>query len=185
MKTFKTEGIILKRTNFGEADRLLTIFTRRYGKIRARAPGARRTTSRKAAHLELFNLASLFLVQGKNFDLVTEATTIENFPGIRKELKKISLAYYLSELVDGLCPEKQENREVFNLLSRTLRTFSGGDANSIAMELLKEDFTNHLLWLLGFLPREKRLVGVELEKFMENILERQIKSKKLLRKIEE
>lgn len=181
VRTYKTEGIILKRTNFGEADRLLTVFTKHYGKIRARAPGIRRTTSRKAPHLELFNLASLFLAQGKNFDIVTEAVTLANFPGIRKDLKKVALAYYFCELVDGLCPERQESKEVFSLLKRSLRESEASRYNNIYYH--SESFANQLLWNLGFLPRNKKLVGEELEQFIENLTEKKLKSRQLLRKI--
>lgn len=184
MRTYKTEGLILKRSNFGEADRILTIFTKHYGKIRCRAPGIRKTISRKAPHLELFNLASLFLVQGKNLDIVTEAEIIDNFPGIRKDLRKISVAYLFCELVDGLCPEKQENREIFELLNQVLEILSCGGSTSIEVEPLKDDFANKLLWILGYLPKDRNLFGDELENFMENILERKIKSKSLLRKIQ-
>lgn len=182
-RTYKTEGIILKRTNFGEADRILTIFTKHYGKIRARAPGIRRTTSRKAAHLELFNHSLLFLVQGKSLDIVTEATTINNFSGVRKDLQKVSMAYYFCELGDSFCPERQENREVFNLLTQTLRDLELSHGDNIFY--LGENFANQLLQLLGFLPKDKYLKSEELERFMESILERKIRSQGLLRKIGE
>lgn len=183
MRTYKTEGIILKRSNFGEADRILTIFTKHYGKIKARAPGIRRTTSRKSAHLELFNLASLFLAQGKTMDIVTEAQTISNFPSLRKDLEKVGVAYYLCELVDSLCPEKQENSEVFNLLVETFKRLELVQSNEIY--LLSRGFSNQLLHFLGFLPRDKKLQGAELEQFLENIMEKKLKSPKLLRKMRE
>lgn len=184
-RTYKTEGVILARKNFGEADRILTIFTKHYGKIRVRAPGIRRTTSRKAPHLEVFNHSSLFLAQGKNFDIVTEAQTIANFPGIRKELQKVGITYYLCELVDSLCPEKQENREVFNLLIQALKDLDLVHSNdTYYYGKNSESFANRLLWILGFLPRNRELRGEELERFIENILERKLKSPRILRKIE-
>lgn len=175
MRTYKTEGIILRRTNLGEADRLLTIFTKNHGKIRCRAPGIRKTISRKGAHLELFNLSGLFLAQGKSLDIVTEAQTINNFSEIRKDLSKVWIAYYFCELVDSLCGERQENWEVFELLKKELETLSNET----------DTFANRLLQILGYLPRDKNLSGNDLERFIENILERQIRTKKLLRKIGE
>lgn len=181
-RTYKTQAIILTRKNFGEADRILTIFTKHYGKLRVRAPGVRRIISRKAPHLELFNLAGLFLVQGKNLDIVTEAETIDNFPRIRKDLKKVSVAYLFCELIDGLCPEKQENREVFSLLIAALKELEVGHDDNIYYQ--SEIFANKLLQISGYLPKDRILKGDELENFMENILEREIKSKSLLRKIQ-
>jgi len=79
MRSYKTEGIVLKRINYGEADRILTIYTKRHGKIRAIAKGVRKLTSRKAGSLELFNNVVLFLVKGKNLDIITEAQTVDLF----------------------------------------------------------------------------------------------------------
>lgn len=186
MRTYKTEGIILKRSNFGEADRLLTIFTRNHGKIRCRAPGIRKTQSRKGAHLELFNFSSLFLAQGKSLDIVTEAETLNNFTGIRKNLSKVWMAYYFCELADSLCAERQENREVFELLKKSLEELNSfNNYNDYNFYKPTDDFSNQLLQILGYLPRNKTLSGNELERFIENILERQIRTKKLLRKSEE
>ena len=118
--SYKTEGIVLKRINFGEADRLLTLYSKHYGKIRALAKGVRRVTSRKGGNLEIFNHVSLFLIHGRNLDLLSEAQVINTYKSWRKELKKIGLAYYLCELVDKLTPEGQENQVVFELLRDSL-----------------------------------------------------------------
>ena len=204
MRTYRTEGIILRRTNFGEADRLLTIFTKNHGKIRCRAPGIRKTISRKGAHLELFNLSSLFLAQGKSLDIVTEAQTINNFSAIRKDLSKIWIAYYFCELVESLCAERQENWEVFDLLKKSLeklalviarseatwQSLANASLNAHSGEIPRytrndnetDSFANQLLQILGYLPRDKSLKGDDLERFIENLLERQIRTKKLLRK---
>lgn len=179
-RTFKTEGIILSRKNFGEADKIVTVLTKHYGKLRVRAPGVRRITSRKAPHLELFNLASLLLVQGKNMDIVTEAQTANGFFKLKRDLPKVSLAYYFCELVDRFCPERQENKEVYDLLTDNLENLNTINSNDVYH--CSEDFANQLLWNLGFLQRSRKLAGVELERYIENISERKLKSPQLLRK---
>ena len=55
MRNFKTEGIIIKRRDYGEADRILTVMTREYGKLKIKAKGVRKITSRRSAHIELLN----------------------------------------------------------------------------------------------------------------------------------
>ena len=181
-RTYKTEGVILKRINFGEADRILTILTKHYGKIRVRAPGIRRVISRKAPHLELFNHSNLFIAQGKNLDIVTEAQTINSFPKIRKDLNKIETAFYLVELVDKLCPERQENHEVFTLLTETLKNLEAGCYNDI--NHYGENFASELLGILGFLPRGEKMEGEELERFLTNLIGKNLKSHHLLRKMD-
>src|SRR5215469_678141 len=120
MRNFKTEGVIIKRRNINDADRILTIMTRDYGKIQIKAAGVRKITSRRAAHIELLNHTIVHLYQGKTFIVLTEAKMLDDFSLIKQDFDKVGLAYHLCELVDGLCPENQENRNVFFLLQRTL-----------------------------------------------------------------
>lgn len=182
MRAYKTEGIILKRTNFGEADRILTIFTKHYGKIKVLAKGVRKITSRRGPNVELFNWTILFLSSGKNFDLLTEAEVKDSFSSLRKNLTKVGLAYYLCELVDGLCPERQEHREVFNLLTETLQQLAISLQPSVADVIL--DFELKLLQELGYWPRNRQ-PPMNLEKFIEGILQRKLKTPKFLEKLEQ
>ena len=74
-KSYKADGIIVARKNFGETDKLVTIFTKQYGKKVVLAKGIRRITSRRAPHLELFSAVSLVLRSGKSFDYITLVST--------------------------------------------------------------------------------------------------------------
>src|SRR6185503_12559780 len=100
MRNFKTEGIIIKRRNFKDADRILTVLTRDHGKISVRAAGIRRIPSRRSPHVELLNHCVLTLYQGHAFPVLTEAQTIEAFSPLKEDLHKIGLAYHLCELID-------------------------------------------------------------------------------------
>ena len=122
IRSFKTEGIIIKRRNFGELDRILTVLTKTNGKIQVRAPGVRKITSRRSSHIELLNLCILTLYKSSRslFAIVTEAQTLENFLPIKNNLPKVGFAYYVCELVDSLCAENQENRRVFFLVRDVL-----------------------------------------------------------------
>jgi len=124
MRNFKTEGIIIRRRNFNEADRILTVMTRDYGKLQIKASGVRKITSRRAAHVELLNHTVLHLYKGKMFALLTEAKMLDDFSEVKTDFDKVGLAYHLCELVDGLCPENQENSAVYFLLLKTLSILS-------------------------------------------------------------
>lgn len=126
MRSFRTEGIIIKRRDFGEADRILTVMTRDYGKLKIKASGVRKITSRRAAHIELLNHTVLHLYRGITFAVLTEAKMLEDFSAVKEDFNKVGLAYHICELIDGLCPENQENRNVFELLQRTLGDLSEG-----------------------------------------------------------
>jgi DNA repair protein RecO (recombination protein O) len=72
-RSFRTDAIILKRRDFGEADRLLTILTPRYGKLDVIAKGARKPTSSKTGHVELFTRADMLIHKGRDLDLAVQA----------------------------------------------------------------------------------------------------------------
>ena len=85
-RLYRTSGIVLKRVDLGEADRVLTLYTRDQGKLRAIAKGVRRTTSRSAGHLEPFTLSDLLLAVGRELDVVSQAETIGAFRDVREDL---------------------------------------------------------------------------------------------------
>src|SRR5712692_10224619 len=98
--SYSTEAIVLKRTDLGEADRILTLFTPAKGKIRAVAKGTRRPTSKLAGHLDLLTRSQLQVALGRNLDIVTQAEGRENFRYLRTELWHMTCGFYLAELVD-------------------------------------------------------------------------------------
>lgn len=176
-RTYKTEGIILKRSNYGEADRLLTIFTKHYGKIRVMAKGVRKLSSRKAGSLELFNHSTLFLVKGKNLDLVTEAQTVNLFKSWRKDLNKIALAYYFCELVDKLTPDNQPHPLVFELLRQAFLKIGIEPPHRLVRE-----FEEKLLKELGFgVPEVLQKTPGSLRTYIESIIEKHLNSPKILK----
>lgn len=181
MKTYKTEGIILKRSNYGEADRIITVFTKHYGKIKVLAKGVRRIKSRRGPNVELFNWVILFLRKGKHFDLLTEAEVKDSFPSLKKGLRTVALAYQVCELVDCFCPEGQENRRIFDLLTATFRSFTTTDFE-LSFKILS-DFELELIKELGYWPKNKLPPG-DLESFIEEILERKLKTPKFLAQIQ-
>jgi len=120
MLSYKTSGIVIKGTNLGEADRILTIMTERFGKIKVMAKGIRKIKSHLAGSLEPFTLTGLQLHEGRNFYLVTGAVIEKEFRNIHSDLKKTSQAFYVGELIDKFCEENQKNGAVFKLLCQIL-----------------------------------------------------------------
>lgn len=145
--TYKTKGIIIRRRNFGEADRLLTIYTEKRGKISAIAKAARRLLSKLGGHLELFYLVDLVVAKGKNIDIITGAIVLKDFPNLRKNLNATNQAYYIAEVIDKLIREDEKHQEVFELLVETLSKI-----NSEKDTLLIHYFELQLLSLLGHGP---------------------------------
>jgi|SRR3989344_1602782 len=173
MRSYKLEGIIIKRKNFSEADRILTVFSKNRGKIQVMAKGVRKITSRRAAHVELLNLSSLSLHEAKML-ILTEAQTINHFSSLKNDLRKASFAFYICELVDGLNPFHQENRAVFNLLEKTLYDL---EIEEDPRRRIKR-FEQEMLILLGFWPRERMFLE-DSDRFIEGIMEKKIKTKRI------
>lgn len=124
MYGLKVEGIILKRRNLGEADRILTVFTPQKGKLLCLAKGVRRITSRRAGNVELLNRVSIFLHQTKGMPILTEASSLETFRELKEDLTLSTYAYHILELVDKLTALNQENRIVYENLVEVLNRLS-------------------------------------------------------------
>ena len=143
---FRTEGVILSHRNFGEADRILTIYTQDFGKVKVLAKGVRRPRSKKAGHVELANWCKVFIARGKNIDLLTEVELKKSFGISDFSLAKANKIYNLLELVEVLTPTGQKNREVFKLLTSFLAKIESEDN----FALLSSAFKVKLLSILGF-----------------------------------
>jgi len=128
MATFKTKGIILKRSNLGEADRILTIYTKDFGKIKVVGKGIRKIKSKLAGNLELFCLDDLMIAEGRNLDIVCGAVTEKCFYNLRNDLKATHTAYYLSDVIDKLSDEEEPHKEVYELLDDLLSEINGENA---------------------------------------------------------
>lgn len=146
--TYKTPGIVLKRINFREADRILTIFTERFGKIKAIAKGVRKTKSKLAGSLEPFMLVDLQLHEGKTFFIVTGAVIVEELPKLHSDLVKTSQAFYISELVDRFAEESQHQPGIFHLYYNGLKSIEES-SDKIILKI----FELKLIEAAGFRPQ--------------------------------
>ena len=154
-RTYRTRAVILRRRDFGEADRILTIYTPDHGKKTAIAKGIRKTSSRKAGHLELFTHTALLLAHARTWDIVTEAVTVEAFGRLRQQLDCIGYASYVCELIDCFTEEEDENQLLWDLLLRVLRELDDAALEPTPTEkpaALLRWFELHLLSLTGFQP---------------------------------
>ncbi|MBI1802527.1 MAG: DNA repair protein RecO [Chloroflexi bacterium] len=148
-RTYGVEAVILKRSDLGEADRLLTLYSASHGKLRVVAKGIRKTKSRKSGHLELFMRSNILLARGRNLDIVTQAEIIEAFLPIRADLERTAHAYYIAELIDQFAEESLENRLVFDLLLTALRRL--GDSGDLW--LTARFYELRLLGAFGYQPQ--------------------------------
>ncbi|MCY4625926.1 MAG: DNA repair protein RecO [Chloroflexi bacterium] len=152
-RTFKTEGVVLRQASSGEADRMLTVYTRDFGMLRLVARGLRRPNSRLAGHLEPLVHASLQLARGRGPDVVTGADTLHGHTALRSNLEGIARGLVCAELIDAFAPEEQANPELFRLLLHALDMLNEGDG-----DLLLWHFAFHVLALTGYMPELQQCV---------------------------
>jgi DNA repair protein RecO (recombination protein O) len=120
-RSFRAEAVVLRHADWGEADRLLTLFTREQGKVRVVAKGARKMLSRKAGHLEPFTHVTIQLARGRELPIVSQVETLEAFLPIREDLVRVGYASYVLELLDRFTyDEEGGNPALFRLLTETL-----------------------------------------------------------------
>jgi DNA repair protein RecO (recombination protein O) len=148
MPIYQTTGIIIGRTNFGEADRIIRLLTPDHGKVSAVARGVRKIKSRAAGHLELFGEASLMLATGRNLDVITSARLLWYPHALVAAYDRIGLAYAITTAVDRLTEPGQAQAPLYELLAEALRAVDGGATGPLP-ELW---FKLRLLQLLGYRP---------------------------------
>jgi DNA repair protein RecO (recombination protein O) len=117
---YKTNALVLRRIPLGETDKIVTLFTREYGKLAAVAKGARRTTSRLSGATEPLMLLRGLLAEGMNLDVLTQCEIRESFPLLRADFGLFLRATYCCELLDKLTVDRDPAPEAFDLLLSTL-----------------------------------------------------------------
>lgn len=150
MPVYKAEAIVLRQQTIGEADRVVTLLTREYGKLRAVARGIRRPTSRLGGRVEPFTHARLLLARGRTLDVIAQADVVGAFAGLRDDLTRSAYASYIAELVDRFLPERDRHENVFDLVQRTLADLDGAGEEEV--ELYALWFALHLAADLGYRP---------------------------------
>jgi DNA repair protein RecO (recombination protein O) len=150
-RLYKTEAIVLRSMDLGEADRVLTVLTPRLGKLRVVAKGVRRTRSRLGGGLEPFSDVQLVLAVGRTFDVVTQVSITDPHLGLRDDLEATAAAWYVVELADRFCEGSADSHGAFVLLAQALAALDA-PAGAVARETLNRWFEMHLLGAMGFRP---------------------------------
>lgn len=173
-KYFQDQGFVLKRYNYSEADRLITVFTRNHGKLTAIAKGVRKPTSKKAPHIETFTHVDLYFVKGHNLPLITQAQTITKFSHLEHHLDTTRQAYHLAEIIDRLLQDEQPYPKIFDDLISLFNCLDlSFKITNFHQQKLIASFQFNLLTQLGF-GTPKYTDNNSLDEFIESILDRHL-----------
>ena len=149
MSYIKTKGVILKEINVGEADKIVTIFSKNKGKITGSAKGARRPKSRFVAGSQLFCYSEFVLFKGKDMYSINSCDVIEPFYEIRNDLVKLTYAAHINEIVIDNVQEEQPSSKVLQLFLNSLYMLAKTEK---APEQIARVFEIRLMAILGYAP---------------------------------
>lgn len=153
-RRYTTDAIVLSRFDYGEADRILTILTPGFGKLKAIAKGIRRQKSRIGGSLEPFAELRLALAHGRTFDVVTQVSVVHPWLRLRDDLVSFGTASYLAELAERTQEERHAGDTVYLLLKRAYELLDAG----MAPGRVARWFEIHLADELGVRPEVDRCV---------------------------
>ncbi len=142
-------GLVIKEQSIGEADRLITVLTARYGLVRAFSRGAKKTKSKKLAATSLLAYGEFTFVKTKDAYSVEDAVVKEVFFELRQDVEKMALAQYFCQLANEFCDEEYESEEVLRLFLNALWLLKG---NKKTPEFIKAVVEFRLMSLSGYMP---------------------------------
>lgn len=145
----KTDGLIIKETNVGESDRILTILTRDKGVISASARGARNIKSKLSGATQLLFYSRFTLFQGREKYIIDDAEPLKLFFGIRKDIEKLALAQYFAELCGFIAPREEMAEPYLRLALNALHML---ETEKRPADIIKSAFEMRLLTLAGYMP---------------------------------
>src|SRR3990172_5061543 len=163
MSLEKTLALVLRTTDYSETSKVVTLWTRDFGKVRVLAKGGRRLRSAFEAALDLLSVCNVVFLrkQFDRLDILTEAELVERFGDLRKNLSALYSAYYVAELLTELTDDYDPHPQIFDealaTLGRLARLHTAADGNSAALSVLR--FELAVLRELGYLPSLERCVG--------------------------
>lgn len=149
MTKLTTDGLIIRETPVGEADKFVTVLTREQGVLRAAARGSRKANSRSAAATQLLTHTQFSLQQGKNNWYIDDARPLHVFFGLKDDLEKLSLAQYFCELAGAVAPREEPAEDALRLLLNALHYLANGERSAL---LLKAIVEFRLLAEAGYMP---------------------------------
>lgn len=158
-RTYKTEAIIIKQYEMGEADRIIVAFSGDFGLLTLIARGVRKTLAKLKGHLELFNYSNLLIHKSSrsSIDTIIGAETIRSFKNLGRNLKSTSRVYLIAEFLNRTLPERQAHPEIFKLLLYLLKELEIKNNRSRRL-ILNSYFLLRALKELGYEPRFRECI---------------------------
>jgi DNA repair protein RecO (recombination protein O) len=145
----KIEGIIIRTTNYGETNKIITIYSRESGKVGVMARGAKKPKSRLSSISQLFTYGYYFVQQSSGLGTLQQGEVIQSMRKLREDIMLTAHAAYIAELTDKLTDDKKTNPYLFELLYQTLHYMNEG----LDLDILRSIYEIKMLHVAGILPK--------------------------------
>lgn len=140
----KCEGIVIRTANYGESDKIVTIYTREWGKAGVMARGAKKPNSRFAAVTQPFTYGYFLVQKGRGLGSLQQGEMIASMRGIKEDIMLTAYASYIVELADKCTEDRRPNPFLFELLHQSLNLINEGYDPAIIMHIFEMKMLNSL-----------------------------------------
>lgn len=147
---YRTKGFVFKKIDRGESAQLFSVYTKDFGKLKILGKGIRKISSKLRAGIETFYLSEIEFIQGKSYKTLTDAVAIEKFKDLRKDLKKLNIAYRIAGTLDDLIKGEEKDKRIWDLLTEVFNKLNDTDFKN--PELIYYYFFWNFLSFLGYRP---------------------------------
>ena len=162
---YRTQGIVLKKEDRFEADQLFTVYTKDFGKLEILGKGIRKIKSKLRPSIDLFYLSEIEFIQGRTYKTLTDVILIDKFENLRKDLKRLAIAFKITETADELIAGQEPDEKIWYLLKETLKKLNQPSFQVFDWRLVYCYFFWNLISFLGYKPQlyfcvfcQKRLI---------------------------
>jgi len=168
MPPYKAKAITLRTKPFAEADKMVTLFSLEYGKIRVLAKSARRVPSRLGGKVETLSYGDYLIAKGRSIDIISQCEVIETFQSVRCNPAALMISLYFLKLIDAGTSEGQHNPELFDLLLKGLTALKQGkDPRTVELRFEKAFMRREGIYREGVEPKHclSEHMGVDLTRW--------------------
>lgn len=177
---YHTHGFILGSRNKGEANKLLTVYTREMGLIRAMVQGIRLGRSKLRFSLQDFSYAKIDFVRGKDIWRITTASNISSFPFARSNKKSFLFIARISKLIERLCGDEESNQVIFNDFIQALFLLDDTNFKDEQREAIELHLVLRIMNSLGYIGDSKILANYLATDFNDGLIEDLLKERQFI-----
>lgn len=169
---YRTQGLILKKSDKGEADQIFSIYTNDFGKLHVLGKGIRKNASKLRGGADIFSLSDIEFIQGKTQKTMIEAVFINHYPNIRSNMARFKIAHQIADVLEGMILKEEKDEKVWQLTNEVFDKLNDWQIKNSKFEILCHYFFWNLAAILGYQPEltSQSLAGQQIDGDLAKIL---------------